>query len=527
MRPLSLVGFLAVLSASVQAQATIGPVSALHIVNAPIAPDGYLRHATLVNGQFPGPLIKAKKGDNFELNVINHLQDSSLDLETSIHWHGIFQRTTNYLDGAAFVTQCPIIPKESFLYKFNAREQTGTYWYHSHFKAQYCDGLRGPLVIYDPNDPHKDQYDIDDASTVITLADWYHYSSLEAPLDPVQLHLNNGKGHYMGGPIVDFAVVNVIRGQRYRLRIVSISCDPGFVFSIDSHQLTIIEVDGNNVQPLVVDSLEILAGQRYSVVLAANQEIDNYWIRALPDMMMMMNQMMNQSFTDFTNLAILRYVGASPQSPSNDPTVNIPMSMLPLNEKDLHPLDVKVDPVPGQPFPGGADININLNVTLSDDFTEFLINGFTFDAPIVPVLLQILNGQKRPILSLKEASTVLKHPIHLHGHSFHVVRSAGSSTYNFDNPVIRDVVSIGDQGDNVTIRFFTDNPGPWFLHCHMDWHLKKGFAVVFAEDVPEVSTKDIVNDQWRDLCPAYDKFVNANDPRPHHRHALKTHKDKD
>jgi iron transport multicopper oxidase len=66
-----------------------------------------------------------------------------------------------------------------------------------------------------------------------------------------------------------------------------------------------------------------------------------------------------------------------------------------------------------------------------------------------------------------------KHPIHLHGHSFHVVRSAGSSTYNFDNPVIRDVVSIGDQGDNVTIRFFTDNPGPWFLHCHMDWHLKK------------------------------------------------------
>jgi iron transport multicopper oxidase len=66
-----------------------------------------------------------------------------------------------------------------------------------------------------------------------------------------------------------------------------------------------------------------------------------------------------------------------------------------------------------------------------------------------------------------------KHPIHLHGHSFHVVRSAGSSTYNFDDPVIRDVVSIGEQGDNVTIRFFTDNPGPWFLHCHIDWHLEK------------------------------------------------------
>jgi iron transport multicopper oxidase len=66
-----------------------------------------------------------------------------------------------------------------------------------------------------------------------------------------------------------------------------------------------------------------------------------------------------------------------------------------------------------------------------------------------------------------------KHPIHLHGHSFHVVRSAGSSTYNFINPVIRDVVSIGEQGDNVTIRFFTDNPGPWFLHSGNAWELDK------------------------------------------------------
>jgi iron transport multicopper oxidase len=53
-----------------------------------------------------------------------------------------------------------------------------------------------------------------------------------------------------------------------------------------------------------------------------------------------------------------------------------------------------------------------------------------------------------------------------------VVRSAGSDSYNFVNPVVRDVVSIGTgKSDLVTIRFFTDNPGPWFLHCHIDWHL--------------------------------------------------------
>jgi Multicopper oxidase len=47
----------------------------------------------------------------------------------------------------------------------------------------------------------------------------------------------------------------------YRFRLVSISCDPNFTFSIDGHEMTIIEVDGNNVQPLVVDSIQIFAGE--------------------------------------------------------------------------------------------------------------------------------------------------------------------------------------------------------------------------------------------------------------------------
>lgn len=61
--------------------------------------------------------------------------------------------------------------------------------------------------------------------------------------------------------------------------------------------------------------------------------------------------------------------------------------------------------------------------------------------------------------------------MHLHGHSFDVVRVAGSDEYNYDNPVRRDVVNIGTASDNVTVRFTTDNAGPWFLHCHIDWHL--------------------------------------------------------
>ncbi|KAI9511058.1 laccase [Russula earlei] len=502
-----------------RAYAAVGPTAELTVINTNIAPDGFTRSAALVDGTFPGPLINGNKGDTFSLNVFNGLTDTTLDLVTSIHWHGIFQTHTNYVDGAAFVNQCPIIPLESFNYVFNSGEQTGTYWYHSHYKAQYCDGVRGALVIYDPNDPQAPLYDVDNEETVVTLADWYHYVSTEAPLVPVfNSTLINGLGRYPGGPQAPLAVVNVVPGQRYRLRLVSISCDPGYDFSIDSHQLTVIEVDGNNVQPLLVDSLEIFAGQRYSVVLNANQPVDNYWIRALPNFQ-------GQSFNGFTNLAILRYAGAPAQDPSNDPTVNIPTSLLPLNETDLHPL--VPTPVPGNPVPGGADININLNVTLSDDFTQFLVNGVSFDGPEIPVLLQILNGANAselvpagsiyPLganmsveLSIPAGVPGGPHPVHLHGHSFHVVRSAGNSTYNYDDPVIRDVVSIGDTGDDVTIRFFTDNPGPWFFHCHIDWHLEKGFAVVFAEDVPEVSSTVFPTAQWDGLCPAYDQFVGLN-----------------
>ena len=91
-------------------------------------------------------------------------------------------------------------------------------------------------------------------------------------------------------------------------------------------------------------------------------------------------------------------------------------------------------------------------------------------------------------------------------HKFWVVRSAGSDTYTYVTPVQRATVSTGTTGDNVTIRFTTDNTGPWFLHCHIDFHLEAGFAVVFAEDIPSTSSANPVPAAWNDLCPTYDKL---------------------
>ncbi|KAH9059216.1 laccase C [Lactarius vividus] len=529
-----LLSLLLLASTSRRVCASIGPTAVLEISNADLAPDGFSRSTVLAGGTFPGPLIVGNKDDQFSLNVTDLLTDTSMNVGTSVHWHGLFQQTTNYVDGPSFVTQCPIVPNNSFVYNFQALNQAGTFWYHSHFLNQYCDGLRGALVIYDPDDPHASLYDVDDESTVITLADWYHYLSTNAPAVPApNSTLINGLGRYSGGPASDLAVISVTQGKRYRFRLVSISCDPNFTFSIDNHTMTVIEADGQSTEPLVVDSIQIFAGQRYSFVLNANQTVDNYWTRALPSN--------NKTNANFTNLAILRYDGAADANPTADSTT-IPTSSSPLVENNLHPLSPAG--VPGNATPGGADININLNISFTSG--AFAVNGVSFASPSVPVLLQILSGtqnasdllpsgsiygleaNKSVELTIPALALAGPHPIHLHGHAFHVVRSAGNTSYNFVNPVVRDVVSIGTGSDDVvTIRFFTDNPGPWFLHCHIDWHLNAGLAVVFAEDVPDVSSQDIhtsaytlifesaqrLNDiaaaAWDNLCPLYNSFVNT------------------
>ena len=69
------------------------------------------------------------------------------------HWHGHFQRRSNWADGVSYVTQCPIRQQEILDQEFSITSQTGTYWYHSHYTTQYCDGLRGPLAyLYDVDD---------------------------------------------------------------------------------------------------------------------------------------------------------------------------------------------------------------------------------------------------------------------------------------------------------------------------------------------------------------------------------------
>ena len=138
-------------------------------------------------------------------------------------------------------------------------------------------------------------------------------------------------------------------------------------------------MDGSYVTPLVVDSIQIFAGQRYSFILVANQPVDNYWVFAVPNFGAI-------TFVGGHNAAILRYVGVEVA----EPTIVQSLSN-PLVETNLHPLDNPA--APGIPTPGAADVNLNLDIQFNGTAAmDFMVNNVSFVPPSVPVLLQIISG---------------------------------------------------------------------------------------------------------------------------------------
>ncbi|KAJ7683763.1 putative laccase 1d precursor [Mycena rosella] len=491
----------------------------LDIVNAQLAPDGFTRSTVVPNGTFPGPTFMVNKGDSVVIHTHNKLTDPGMRRSTSIHWHGFFQARTSGMDGPSFVNQCPIAPSTTFDYVFDTAGQTGNFWYHSHLSTQYCDGLRGAFVVYDPDDPLKHLYDVDDGNTVITLGEWYHVLApagqdtfFKTGLVPVQdSGLINGKGRYQGGPEVPYAVITVKKGLRYRFRVFSIACRPFMTISFDNHTFDVMELDGVEHDPTPFQNADVYAAQRISLILHANQTVDNYWIRAPPTGGSAAN---NPNFNPNLTLAILRYEGAPAVEPT---TVNVPGAKM--DDGLMHPI---ASEHPGQLGSGPPDFAMTLNIA-QPNAPFFDINGVSYLSPSLPVLLQLLSGASKPQDFLPSEQLILlppnsiidisipgtgAHPFHLHGHNFDVILQPNAVTPNFVNPPRRDVTPIN--GGNTTFRFFSGNPGAWFLHCHIDWHLEAGLAVVFGES-PSANIagpqSQIVQPDWSALCPTYDALA--------------------
>lgn len=256
----------------------------------------------------------------------------------TIHWHGQKQQGTVWQDGIGMISNCPIPPKTSFIYRFTVNSEPGTFFYHGHVGGIRSAGLYGMLII-DPLAGKSFAYD-DERSML--LSDWYHASHVDLATglleekfrwagDPQSI-LINGKGYYNcsknGVPMnanypyfkpgstiycsdsqcPGLEVINVPVGKTIRLRLGNIAELSFLNIAIQGHNMTIVEADGQHVAPIEVQSLDINSGQRYSVLINTTMPVDSYWISIRT----------RHRRRIVTGQAILKYTGASSNIPAID-----------------------------------------------------------------------------------------------------------------------------------------------------------------------------------------------------------------
>ncbi|XP_050744939.1 uncharacterized protein LOC108023348 isoform X3 [Drosophila biarmipes] len=179
--------------------------------------DGLESEVMVVNGQLPGMSIEVCHGDTVVADVINSMHET-----TTIHWHGMHQRLTPFMDGVPHVTQYPIEAGQAFRYRFEV-DHGGTNWWHSHTEHQRAFGLAGPLVVRMPPklNPHAHLYDFDMSEHVIMIQDWVH-NFVESVAENILINgrgRNLKKGVKAAKPTL-YAHFPVVRGGRYRFRVI-------------------------------------------------------------------------------------------------------------------------------------------------------------------------------------------------------------------------------------------------------------------------------------------------------------------
>ncbi|XXG97320.1 hypothetical protein Hte_003616 [Hypoxylon texense] len=466
----------------------------LEVQNGTAAVDGVERIVLTVNGTVPGPTIIADWGDNVVVHVHNALENNG----TSIHWHGLRQNYTTQHDGVASVTQCPVAPGESITYRFRA-EQYGHTWYHSHFATQAWNGVFGGILI---NGPCSAPYDEDKG--VLFLNDWFHnttdalWSTAAAGSPPVaQNGLINGTNVYGSGGKRFETVFTA--GKRHRIRLVNGAIDTHYKFMIDNHKMQVIAADLVPIKPYTTDVLSVGIGQRYDVIVEADQDGGDFWLRAYPDMACSAE---NEMVDDIKG--IVRYNSSSREEPTSaaysftEDCLDEPMSKL----VPYVALDAE-SPVKEENFDLGFTVTTDGMFKWTLDGTDLMsdwgvptLRQSLIDLSVFKTASNVVElNQKEAwvyfVIENGAAALGLTHPIHLHGHDFFVLAQEANANYTtstplqLKNPPRRDVAMLPANG-YLVIGFVTDNPGVWLMHCHIGWHASQGFGLQVVEREAEI-----------------------------------------
>ncbi|SHK67241.1 L-ascorbate oxidase [Marinobacter antarcticus] len=502
------------------------------------------------NGKSPGPVMRFKEGEEVSINVTNNLDEM-----TSIHWHGLILPFNQ--DGVPGISFTGIKPGETFTYKFPIT-QSGTYWFHSHSGFQEPDGAYGAIVIepdgrepfrYDRDyvvqltdkHPHSgdrimrnlkmtaDYYnreqqtvgeffsDVSENGLLTTVKDrmaWGDMRMMKADVEDLQgfTGLINGKGpdqNWTG--IFD-------PGERIRLRFINSSAMTYFDVRIPGLEMTVVQADGNNVQPVNVDEFRIGVAETFDVIVrpreaqaftifAESMGRSGYargtlapeagMVAEVPELreaarltMADMGAMEGMDHGSMEGMEGMDHSSMAGMDHSNmgqgsmmsaggasDPFYAAGSGLVPTaanGGKFLSYADLKAQrPLYDEREPTRE---IELKLTGNMERYTWSINGVKYE-DADPIRLKYGERVRFKFVN----TTMMTHPMHLHGMWSILDVGAGQM-----NPV-KHTVSV-QPGTTVYMETEVDAPGQWAFHCHLSYHAAAGmFRKIIVEGGPETT----------------------------------------
>ncbi|KAJ7968161.1 Laccase [Quillaja saponaria] len=495
-----------------------------------------------VNGEFPGPTLKANRGDKIIVKVYN-----KASYNITIHWHGVRQLRNPWSDGPEYITQCPIQPGKMYKYRVHLTTEEGTIWWHAHSGWARAT-VHGAFIIY-PNRGSSYPFHEPDAEIPIILGEWWKKDAMEIPGnanktggEPIlsdAYTINGQPGYLYPCSKNDTFKMKVDYGKRYLLRTVSAIMDEEMFFGIAKHKLTVVGKDGCYLKPIKTDYVMITPGQSMDILLEANQPPSHYFMAARS-----YSSAVGAGFDNTTTTGTVIYSGSYHHPPqpfapylppynrteaSTDFTKkfrSLVSKHLPVRvatEVDTHLmftisvnlLNCSADKPCTGPFGKRFAASVN-NISYVQPTIDFLQayyykipgiyemdfprnppNKFNYTSENLPeylltpsfgtkVLVLEYNASVELILQGTNVLASDNHPIHLHGYSFYVVGWGFGNfnpkkdplKYNLIDPPEETTVGVPKNGW-VAVRFRADNPGMWLLHCHIERHQTWGMTMVF------------------------------------------------
>ncbi|WP_323751018.1 copper resistance system multicopper oxidase [Marinobacter sp.] len=524
----------------------------------------FIKEGIGYNGKSPGPVLRLKEGETVKINVTNNLDEM-----TSIHWHGLilpFQQ-----DGVPGISFPGIKAGETFTYEFPVA-QAGTYWFHSHSGFQEPDGAFGAIVIepkgrepfrYDreyviqltDKHPHTgdrimrnlkkmpDYYNreqqtvgefFDDAKTkgfLNTLKDrmaWGDMRMMKADVEDVQgfTGMINGRG-----PEQNWTGL-FEPGERIRLRFINSSAMTYFDVRIPGLNMTVVQADGNNVQPVNVDEFRIGVAETYDVIVRP-RDAQAYTIFAesmgrsgyaratlAPEEGMeapvpTMREPARLTMADMGGMHGMDHGGMSHGDMNHGTMSEMDHGdMAGMDHGSMESMDhsahgnmgtdkqkpndpfyaqgsgITPEAANGGKFLSYADLKaqnplyeereptreIELRLTGNMERYTWSINGIKYE-DADPIRLQY--GERVRFKFVNE--TMMTHPMHLHG--MWSILDVGAGEWN----PVKHTVSV-QPGTTVFMETEVDAPGQWAFHCHLSYHAAAGmFRKVVVEGGPQSS----------------------------------------